>query len=230
VNARADSLHCFGAHAHDLAHVIAHLDLVCPLRLATLADERFIRVPSYPWQRSSYMLPRPTGDTASAVAPAPPPPPPQPIAPPPKLRAQLLGQAPATRRPPLVNYLQQRIGEALRMAPSLIDPQQALNTMGIDSLTAVEIKNRIEADLKVTVPVVKFLDGFAVGDFADLILDELIKVPGQVTTAPAAPPPAVQRTLPAKPRPVQAELDSTVAHLAIDQVDTLLAQLMKRTA
>jgi acyl transferase domain-containing protein len=227
--ARADSIACLGPHDHDLPHLIAHLDLLCALRLAALADERYIRLPTYPWQRSSYLLPRPSGDAVPVAPSAPPPPPPS--APPspgstPKLRAQLLSQPAATRRPPLLNYLQQRIGEALRMAANQIDAQQPLNTMGIDSLTAVEIKNRIEADLKVTVPVVKFLDGFATGDFADLILDELTKASGGASPSPT---PAVQRTLPAKPRQA-AELDSSVAHLAIDQVDTLLAQLMNRTA
>jgi len=249
---RADALPCFGPHDHELSHVIAHLDLLCSLRLSALADERYTRLPSYPWQRSSYLLPRPSVHAAPATAPA------AGAAPAlgaglPRLRVHLLAQPAAARRTPLIDYLQQRIGEALRVPGVQIDPQQPLNAMGIDSLTAVEIKNRIESDLKVTVPVVKFLDGFAATDFADLILDELTRSPS-LASAPAPPPPpapaparapapprapapAAPRTPASKPRPTTAAeaapgsgLDSVVEHMAIDQIDTLLAQLMKRTA
>jgi acyl carrier protein len=238
----ADALPCFGPHDHDLSHVIAHLDLLCSLRLSALADERYTRLPSYPWQRSSYLLPRPSVHAAFATAPTAGAAPTLGAGGPlPRLRVHLLAQPAAARRAPLLDYLQQRIGEALRVPAAQIDPQQPLNSMGIDSLTAVEIKNRIESDLKVIVPVVKFLDGFAASDFADLILDELTKSPAPAVAPPPAPPPApaVARTAPSKPRPTTSAstaaasasgLDSVVEHMAIDQIDNLLAQLMKRTA
>jgi len=235
-----DAVHCLGAHDNDLGHAMAQLDLLCTLRLSTLADERFTRLPSYPWQRASYLLPRPADQAPQHPAP---------VASAtnghatnghatnghatngraPTFRAGLLAQPVAARRASLLSYLQQRVGEAMRVPVGQIDPQQPLNTMGIDSLIAVEVKNRIEGDLKVTVPVVKFLDGFATADFADLILDELGKAPAAAGLSAA---PRAAGTTPQPPSSPAAgrELNQLVANMNMDQVDDLLAQLMKRTA
>ena len=231
-----EAMYCLGPDDHDLGRLIAQLDLICPLRLSALTDERFTRLPSYPWQRGTFLLPRPTqaADARPATAangePAPSRNP---------IRASLLALEPAARNAPLLAYLLQRFSEALRVPPGQLDPQQPLNTMGIDSLTAVEVKNRIESDLKVSVPVVKFLDGFATADFAGLILDQLEK-PEKTPAAQGstARPPATAVTArkpssppPPSPRAPASEFQNRVAGMAINQVDDLLAQLMKnRTA
>ncbi len=43
----------------------------------------------------------------------------------------------------------------------------------VDSLMAVELMHRIEADLRVTVPVAVFFDGSRLGDLAGIVLDQL---------------------------------------------------------
>jgi hypothetical protein len=50
-----------------------------------------------------------------------------------------------------------------------LDIDQPLNNLGIDSLMAIELKNRIEGDLGVTVPMVKFLEGPSVRDLAGYV-------------------------------------------------------------
>lgn len=59
----------------------------------------------------------------------------------------------------LSHYLSQQIARVLGHTSAKLDPQQQLNRLGIDSLTSVELKNRIGMDLNVFVPVTTFLQG-----------------------------------------------------------------------
>ncbi|HZO70840.1 MAG TPA: type I polyketide synthase [Ktedonobacteraceae bacterium] len=59
----------------------------------------------------------------------------------------------------LSRYLGQQIARVLGHTSAKLDPQQQLNRLGIDSLTCVELKNRIGSDLNVFVPVTTFLQG-----------------------------------------------------------------------
>ena len=61
----------------------------------------------------------------------------------------------------------------LGLATSKLDLEQPLNRMGIDSLMAVELKNRIEADLAVEIPVLKFLEGASLSQLASFLRDRL---------------------------------------------------------
>jgi acyl transferase domain-containing protein/acyl carrier protein len=65
-----------------------------------------------------------------------------------KERQQLLGQ-----------YLNDCIARVLGYSALKLDAQQQLNRLGIDSLMAVELRNRIGADLDVVIPVAAFLQG-----------------------------------------------------------------------
>jgi hypothetical protein len=60
---------------------------------------------------------------------------------------------------------------------------------------AVELKNRIAVDLKVNVPVVKFLQGFSVDQAVAQVLDQLATEAANPTTplAPAVAQPAEQQ-------------------------------------
>ncbi|MEW6729942.1 MAG: SDR family NAD(P)-dependent oxidoreductase [Acidobacteriota bacterium] len=83
--------------------------------------------------------------------------------------------ADATERQQLLEqYLCDAGGRVLGLATSKLDVQQPLNRMGIDSLMAVELKNRIEADLAVEVPVLKFLEGASLAQLAAFLRDKLV--------------------------------------------------------
>ncbi len=57
------------------------------------------------------------------------------------------------RRAALEQYLRGRLADVLSIAPDRIHADQPLMMLGIDSLTALELKNRVEAELEVELPV-----------------------------------------------------------------------------
>jgi phthiocerol/phenolphthiocerol synthesis type-I polyketide synthase D len=86
----------------------------------------------------------------------------------------------------LQSYLSEQVARVLGLSPSKLDVQQPLSQLGLDSLMAVELKNRIAVDLKVNVPVVKFLQGFSVDQAVTQVLDQLATGAANPTT-PLAP-------------------------------------------
>lgn len=74
--------------------------------------------------------------------------------------AQLWAAQPSARPQRLESYLLEQVRRVLRIASGKrLDPQLSLTRLGIDSLMALELRNRIEADLNVLVPVSKILLG-----------------------------------------------------------------------
>ena len=55
-------------------------------------------------------------------------------------------------------YLRESLGQTLGMAPDSIDSSKGFFEMGLDSLTALELKNRLERDLRIELPSTIALD------------------------------------------------------------------------
>ena len=98
---------------------------------------------------------------------------PSPAAHPGEKRSAILDAAPAERAQLLQVYVTEQVARVLGLSPSQLDIQQPLTNLGLDSLMAVELKNRISADLGVNVPMVKFLQGFSVAQAATQLLEQL---------------------------------------------------------
>jgi acyl carrier protein len=62
----------------------------------------------------------------------------------------------------------------LRLDPAAIDPHQPVNTLGLDSLTTLELKNALEGSLGVTLPVTRFLQGASIARLASQVLTQLL--------------------------------------------------------
>jgi acyl carrier protein len=61
----------------------------------------------------------------------------------------------------------------LKLEANQIDPRQPLNTFGLDSLMAIEIKNEMESSLGVSLPLVRFLENPDVAQLAIQVLVQL---------------------------------------------------------
>ena len=88
-------------------------------------------------------------------------------------RGALLAAEPAERLQLTLSYLTELVARVLGQSASKVDVQQPLSNLGLDSLMAVELKNRIAADLGVNVPMVTFLSGPSVEQAASQLLNLL---------------------------------------------------------
>ena len=85
------------------------------------------------------------------------------------------------RRTWLILYFRDQIGRVLGFEPGRLDPDLPLNTLGLGSLVALELKCRTEADLGLPLPLSCLFEGPTITQLADQMLDQL---------AEPAPPPA----------------------------------------
>jgi acyl transferase domain-containing protein len=82
--------------------------------------------------------------------------------------------APASERPQaLIEYLAETLGSILGFSAGDVDSSIPISALGLDSLTAVELKNRIASDLRVSLPTVRFLQGPALAELAAEIEPQL---------------------------------------------------------
>lgn len=86
-------------------------------------------------------------------------------------RAALL--ASEDRRALLVDYLASSVAKVLQLAKDDIDLDKPLNMSGIDSLMAIELKTGVEDELRVEVPMARFLEGPSIQTLTTALLDLL---------------------------------------------------------
>ena len=142
------------------------------------------------------------------------------------LTGQKLVAASAAERQPLIEaFLVEQIAHVLRCSPAKVDVQQPLTQLGVDSLMAVELKNRVESDLGLIVPVTALLEGPSLAQLSARLVTEL---PAPVAVSAAAVP-AVAASAGAgvaggwsPPGANIEELLSKVDDLSDDAVDSLL--------
>lgn len=97
----------------------------------------------------------------------------------------VLSATPDVRPVALLNYLRHEAARILGLTAERLDPVVPLSSLGFDSLMAVQLKNRIESDLSVVVPMVQFLQGPSVGQLTDLTLTGLgLEAPAHGPVAP----------------------------------------------
>jgi NAD(P)-dependent dehydrogenase (short-subunit alcohol dehydrogenase family)/acyl carrier protein len=81
----------------------------------------------------------------------------------------------AKREQVVQTLLCEHMAHILKLPIAKLNIARPIHTLGIDSLMAVELKNQIEADLSVTVPVVLLLQGTTPAQLATYLLNELEK-------------------------------------------------------
>ncbi|AEI67808.1 type I polyketide synthase [Corallococcus macrosporus] len=91
------------------------------------------------------------------------------------------------RRVLLTRYVQSRLGPLLGFAPDheVLQKKISLNEMGLDSLRAVELKNRIGRELGVDLLMARFIDGTTLDGIVDALSNQL-ELKELLARAPAA--------------------------------------------
>ncbi|MGP3962304.1 type I polyketide synthase [Nonomuraea sp. 3N208] len=94
---------------------------------------------------------------------------PQPVEP--ELTRSLLAEQDAeTAERLLTAYLCTQVAAIVQLPREKVDASQRLHRLGVDSLMAVQLRNRIAVDLEINLPVAVFLQRRAIGDLAVLAL------------------------------------------------------------
>jgi surfactin synthase thioesterase subunit/acyl carrier protein len=93
----------------------------------------------------------------------------------------------------LVNYLREQLARMAGFSPTKLDVLQPINKMGLDSILALELKNRVETDLKVKLPIISFFQGANIEQIAAQLLKQL---QSDSDTVPITPE-TISTTLPA---------------------------------
>lgn len=152
---------------HQLTQFFAHLSRQLPVNYAAWIPATSKSLPAYTWQHQRFWLDRHwqphhpiTGITQ--VAPS-------------ETAEHPLSSL--SRTPEQVMHSARiAVGKALKMPAEEIDADIPLTSLGIDSLTAVEVKNCFEREWKITIPISKFLDGFSLRDLCEFV----VTVPNEV--------------------------------------------------
>jgi NAD(P)-dependent dehydrogenase (short-subunit alcohol dehydrogenase family)/acyl carrier protein len=139
-------------------------------------------------------------------------------------RSMLLAAEPSDRDELLRSYLTELVARVLGMSASRVDIQQSLSNLGLDSLMAVELKNRIAVDLGINVPMVTFLSGPSVEQAAVQLL-HLLTSDTSAPSVPLASAPAHQHG--EQKNGVSAEhLLETIDQFSDEEVNSLLTDLL----
>ncbi|MCB0117754.1 MAG: AMP-binding protein, partial [Anaerolineales bacterium] len=100
-------------------------------------------------------------------------------------RAKLLTAQPTEQQKMLEDLLQKGAAKILGMQPSQLSLSQPLDTLGLDSLMAMEFKNSLDANLKIKLPISSLLQGPTLSDLVAQIMENLDGV-SETTSIPSA--------------------------------------------
>lgn len=89
------------------------------------------------------------------------------------LRQQLLSASLEERKTLLREYFTGELSKIMGIDPASLNVEQPLNTLGLDSLMAIELKNNIETRLKVVLPMARFMEGPSVVKLAATVAETI---------------------------------------------------------
>ncbi len=88
-------------------------------------------------------------------------------------RETLLSAAPESRLSLLTSILQKQLAKVLRLAPDRVDIQQPITNLGLDSIMAIELKNKLETSFQVDIPIAELIEGISVENLAARVLSQM---------------------------------------------------------
>jgi acyl carrier protein len=90
------------------------------------------------------------------------------------IRDRLRQGSAAERRQALVEHIRGQAELVLRLeGEQALDTEQPFIELGMDSLMAIELKNHIESQLGVVLPVVRILEGASARQLAERLMEQL---------------------------------------------------------
>ena len=89
---------------------------------------------------------------------------------------QLKAASPSKIENILLTHFQNEIAKSLRTSASEIGLQKPLNSMGLDSLMAVELRNMSLVKLGIDIPTVKFIEGLSIADIVTEVKGQLNQI------------------------------------------------------
>ena len=75
-----------------------------------------------------------------------------------RMHAKLMAMSVTQRRAELQQYLAGQVAQIMGLEPEDLDINQSLNTMGLDSLMAIELANKLQLTLQVSLPMSIFIE------------------------------------------------------------------------
>ena len=115
------------------------------------------------------------------------------------------------RRDLIAGYIRAQVSQVIGWAtPGTLDGDEPLTSLGLDSLMAVELRNRIQSDVGVAIPVAQLLQGPSVNQLSMAIFDQTTKARSD------------QPIESARPDQLLARMDQ----LSEAEVDSLLSELL----
>ena len=90
------------------------------------------------------------------------------------LQALLLAE-PGDQSGLMEHHLQSLAARVFRIDREKVDVSQPLSALGLDSMMAMELKNRIELSLRIPVSVLDLLKGVSIGDLAQSMVTRLME-------------------------------------------------------
>ncbi len=82
---------------------------------------------------------------------------------------KLLVAKPETRNERVTTYMQHALSHIVHLDPGRIEIEATLHTLGMDSLMCLELRNTIEKDLSVHIPIKDILGSSSIGGLCDLL-------------------------------------------------------------
>jgi acyl transferase domain-containing protein/acyl carrier protein len=139
------------------------------------------------------------------------------------LLQQLKTTPPADHQEVLGGYLQRQVMKIFKLERAgAVDLLQPLNELGLDSLMAVELKNRIEADIQINIPVTHFLEGSNISQLTGLLVSKL----AEANVLQPVEPDQIELNKPMVSQENAERLLATLDQLSDDQVNLLLSNLL----
>jgi acyl transferase domain-containing protein/ubiquinone/menaquinone biosynthesis C-methylase UbiE/acyl carrier protein len=89
------------------------------------------------------------------------------------LRNALVSAPPVERQQLLESRLREQVAKVLGFSAAKLDLQKSLTNLGLDSLMAIELRNWINNEMGVKLPVIKIMEGASIVQLAELMLSQL---------------------------------------------------------